>query len=78
MTKTVIQKHWMILSIKCCQDKQIRLLLEEMIGYSGYTEQTRCNHAFILLTGEGSNGKSTILNVIKKLNLEKRTTHHWI
>lgn len=48
-----------------CGDKQIRLLLEEMIGYTLYRANTmqKC----FILTGEGSNGKSTILNIIKKL-----------
>lgn len=49
----------------CCNDKDIRALLEEMIGYSLYRKNTM-QQAFIL-TGGGSNGKSTILNVIKKL-----------
>jgi putative DNA primase/helicase len=48
-----------------CGDKQIRSLLEEMIGYSLYRKNS-LQVAFIL-TGEGSNGKSTILNLIKKL-----------
>ena len=49
----------------CCNDAEIRALMEEMIGYSLYRKNTM-QSAFIL-TGEGSNGKSTILNVIKKL-----------
>lgn len=49
----------------CCYDNEIRSLLEEMIGYTLYRANTM-QKAFIL-TGEGSNGKSTILNVIKKL-----------
>ena len=49
----------------CRNDKEIRLLLEEMIGYILYRKNTM-QSAFIL-TGEGANGKSTILNVIKKL-----------
>lgn len=48
-----------------CGDKEIRALIEEMIGYTIY-RQNSMQVAFIL-TGEGSNGKSTILNVIKKL-----------
>lgn len=46
-------------------DKQIRALLEEMIGYSLYRSNS-FQVAFIL-TGEGSNGKSTILEIFKKL-----------
>lgn len=49
----------------CCNDKQIRCLLEEMLGYTLYRANTM-QVAFIL-TGEGSNGKSTILNLVKKL-----------
>jgi putative DNA primase/helicase len=48
-----------------CNDPEIRMLLEEMIGYSLY-RKNNMQVAFIL-TGEGSNGKSTILNLIKKL-----------
>lgn len=48
-----------------CHDKQIRMLLEEMIGYSLYRANTM--QSCFILTGEGSNGKSTILNCIKKL-----------
>lgn len=46
------------------QDAQIRALMEEMVGYTMYRANSM-QVAFIL-TGEGSNGKSTILNVIKK------------
>lgn len=49
----------------CCNDPQIRSLLEEMIGYSLYRKNTM--QVCFILTGEGSNGKSTMLNVIKKL-----------
>lgn len=48
-----------------CNDHEIRLLLEECVGYCLY----RKNHlekAFIL-TGQGANGKSTFLDVIKNL-----------
>ena len=48
-----------------CGDKEVRMLLEEMIGYSLYRENTM-QMAFIL-TGGGSNGKSTVLNLIKRL-----------
>lgn len=49
----------------CCHDPQIRALLEEMIGYTLYRKNTM--QVCFILTGEGSNGKSTILNCIKKL-----------
>lgn len=49
----------------CCNDKEVRMLLEEMIGYTLYRENNM-QMAFIL-TGSGSNGKSTILNLIKLL-----------
>ena len=48
-----------------CNEPEIRLLLEECVGYCLY----RKNHlekAFIL-TGQGANGKSTFLDVIKNL-----------
>lgn len=48
-----------------CNDSQIRLLLEEMMGYTLY--RANFMQSAFILTGEGSNGKSTILNVIKKL-----------
>lgn len=49
----------------CCHDPQIRMLLEEMIGYTLYRKNSM--QVCFILTGEGSNGKSTILNCIKKL-----------
>jgi putative DNA primase/helicase len=49
----------------CLHDKNIRSLLEEMIGYSLYRKSVM--QVCFILTGEGSNGKSTILNCIKKL-----------
>lgn len=48
-----------------CDDSQIRLLLEEMIGYCFY-RRNELRKAFIL-TGDGSNGKSTFLAVIQSL-----------
>ncbi len=49
----------------CCNDKQLRLLIEEMIGYILFrrNELGKC----FILTGHGSNGKSTLLDVIKRL-----------
>jgi putative DNA primase/helicase len=49
----------------CCGHSDLRMLIEEMIGYTLYRKNTM-QSAFIL-TGEGSNGKSTFLNLIKKL-----------
>lgn len=49
----------------CCGDKQVRALFEEMIGYTLYRKNTM--QVCFILTGEGSNGKSTMLNCIKKL-----------
>lgn len=48
-----------------CNDEDIRLLLEEVIGYSFYT-RNELGKAFIL-TGDGSNGKSTFLSMVKNL-----------
>lgn len=56
----------------CCNDKQIRMLLEEMIGYTLYRKNTM--QVCFILTGEGSNGKSTILNCIKNLIGKKNYT----
>ncbi|MGN9161239.1 DNA primase family protein [Clostridium sulfidigenes] len=49
----------------CCNDKQLRLLIEEMIGYILFrrNELGKC----FILTGHGANGKSTLLDVIKRL-----------
>lgn len=48
-----------------CNDPSIRALLEEAIGYSFY-RRNELSKAFFL-TGEGSNGKSTFLDLIKSL-----------
>ena len=48
-----------------CQDKDIRALLEECIGFCFYRRNER-GKAFIL-TGDGSNGKSTYLEVVKEI-----------
>lgn len=49
----------------CCNDKQLRMLIEEMIGYILFrrNELGKC----FMLTGHGANGKSTLLDVIKRL-----------
>ncbi|MBO5705218.1 MAG: primase C-terminal domain-containing protein, partial [Alphaproteobacteria bacterium] len=46
-----------------CQDQEIRKLLEECIGYCFY-RRNELGKAFVL-TGGGSNGKSTYLNMVK-------------
>lgn len=48
-----------------CNDKDVRLLLEEVIGYM-LLRRNELGKSF-LLTGDGSNGKSTFLDMIKHL-----------
>lgn len=48
-----------------CNDKEIRKLLEELIGYCFFT-RNELGKAFIL-TGEKSNGKSTFLSLLQEL-----------
>ena len=48
-----------------CNDPAIRSLLEEMVGYC-FFRRNELGKAFIL-TGSGSNGKSTFLNMLKTL-----------
>lgn len=48
-----------------CQDPEIRALLEECIGYCFYRENA-FQKAFIL-TGQGSNGKSTYLEMVENV-----------
>ena len=54
-----------VLNNIACNDKEIRDLLEELIGYCMY-RRNELGKAFIL-TGTGSNGKSTYLNLIKTM-----------
>lgn len=56
----------------CCHDPQVRALLEELIGYTMYRKNSM--QVCFILTGEGSNGKSTILNVIKRILGRKNYT----
>ncbi len=51
-----------------CNDVQIRMLLEEMTGYTLY-RRNELGKAFIL-TGTGANGKSTYLNMLKNMICE--------
>ncbi len=48
-----------------CGDKEIRMLLEECIGYC-FFRQNELSKSFFL-TGEGSNGKSTFLDMVKNV-----------
>lgn len=48
-----------------CEDHEIRQMLEEMVGYC-FFRRNELGKAFIL-SGEGSNGKSTLLNMIRHL-----------
>ena len=48
-----------------CQDAEIRSLLEECIGYCFY-RHNELSKSFIL-TGQGSNGKSTFLDMVKNV-----------
>ena len=54
-----------VLNRVSCNDPQVRMLLEEMIGYCFY-RKNELRKAFIL-TGDGSNGKSTLLAVVQSL-----------
>jgi len=54
-----------VLNNIACKDKEIRMLLEELIGYCMY-RRNELGKAFIL-TGSGSNGKSTYLNLLKTM-----------
>lgn len=48
-----------------CNDKNMRLLLEEVVGYCLFRRNELGK--FFILTGDGANGKSTFLDMIKKL-----------
>ncbi|KAB3534444.1 DNA primase [Alkaliphilus pronyensis] len=50
-----------------CNDPEIRMLLEEMIGATFYRSNLLGGGKCFILSGTGSNGKSTILNVLKKV-----------
>lgn len=53
------------LSKICCNDKKLRYVIEEMIGYT-LLRRNELGKSFIL-TGDGSNGKSTLLDLINEL-----------
>ncbi len=54
-----------VLNNIACNDPSIRMLLEEMVGYCMF-RRNELGKAFIL-TGSGSNGKSTFLNMVKTM-----------
>lgn len=55
-----------------CHDPQIRMLLEEVIGYTFY-RRNELRKAFILI-GDKANGKSTYLDMIKTLLGDENTS----
>lgn len=59
------QKLDQVLNQFACNDKEIRALLEEMIGYS--LIRTNIYSKSFILTGDGANGKSTYINLVRKL-----------
>lgn len=60
-----------VLNNLACDDKYIRMLLEEVIGSCFYRENTLESGKAFILTGTGSNGKSTFLNMLKRMLGEK-------
>ena len=50
-----------------CGRAEIRALLEEMIGSTFYRSNTVAGGGSFILTGEGANGKSTLLDALKDL-----------
>lgn len=61
-----------VLDKLACNDEKIRMLLEEVIGYTMY-RRNELRKAFILL-GDKSNGKSTYLDMIETLLGDKNTS----
>ena len=55
-----------------CQDKDVRLLLEECIGY-GFYRRSELSKMFVL-TGEKANGKSTFLEMLVHLYGDENTS----
>lgn len=56
-----------VLNRVSCNDVMVRHLLEEMVGACMYRSNTLCGGKAFILTGSGSNGKSTLLNMIKRM-----------
>lgn len=50
-----------------CNDPEIRAIVEEMIGSTFYRSNTLAGGKCFILTGEGKNGKSTIVYVMNKI-----------
>ena len=50
-----------------CDDPEIRLILEEVIGACFYRSNTLAGGKAFILTGEGSNGKSTFISVLNRI-----------
>lgn len=50
-----------------CKDRQIRMLLEECIGACFYRSALLAGGKAFILTGDGANGKSTYLDMIKNV-----------
>ena len=57
-----------------CNDKDIRYLVEEMVGTCMYRSNTLCGGKAFILTGSGSNGKSTLLNMLNCMLSKRNTT----
>ena len=56
-----------VLNNIACNDSSIRMLLEEMIGACMYRSNQLAGGKAFILTGSGSNGKSTFLNMLKTM-----------
>lgn len=56
-----------VLNNIACDDKEIRALLEELVGSCLYRENTLESGKAFILTGTKSNGKSTFLNMLKTM-----------
>lgn len=56
-----------VLNNIACNDSSIRALLEEMIGACMYRSNQLAGGKAFILTGSGSNGKSTFLNMLKTM-----------
>lgn len=57
-----------------CNDTNVRKLLEEMVGACMYRNNTLCGGKGFILTGAGSNGKSTLLNMLNCMLGKRNTT----
>ena len=57
-----------------CGDSAVRSLLEEMVGACMYRNNTLCGGKGFILTGSGSNGKSTLLNMLNSMLGKGNTT----